>query len=124
MESAAARRRGEGSIQQRILCVGCPPNASPPDRQDPSIQYAGYDEALKLLEGTNPPSLILSPIIERDFDCLDLALALARTGFVGRYRAFAQGLRDASHIVEEVRARAPGLDFDIVEMPAAPLRLA
>ena len=62
------------------------------------------------------PRLILSPLLARNFDCVDLAQLLWSLGYDGRYRAIDAGLPDPALIVREVRQLVPTLDFDIVPL--------
>ena len=60
------------------------------------------------------PRIVLSPLLSRGFDCLDLAERLNALGFDGQYRALADSLPDAGIVRHEVAQQFPGLDFDIV----------
>lgn len=62
------------------------------------------------------PTLVLSPLLARGFDCIDLAQVLHGIGFRGRYRAVADLLPDPGMIRREIAGICPGLDFDVVMM--------
>lgn len=62
------------------------------------------------------PTLVLSPLLARGFDCIDLAQVLYGIGFRGRYRAVADLLPDPGMIRREIAGICPGLDFDVVMM--------
>jgi hypothetical protein len=62
------------------------------------------------------PRLILSPLLARTFDCVDLAQRLGSLGYTGPYRAIDSGLPDPALIVREVRSLVPGLDFGVVSL--------
>lgn len=64
------------------------------------------------------PEIILSPLFCHEFDVVDVATRLRELGFKGRYRAIWQTVPNAAIISTEVRGHAPGLDFDIVLVPA------
>ena len=60
------------------------------------------------------PGLVLSPVVAKNFDCLDVAAVLHDSGFSGAYRAVTQRLPNPSIVRREVRALFPELDFDIM----------
>ncbi len=66
-------------------------------------------ELLRILE----PALVVSPLLSRRFDCLDLAQLLTALGYRGKYRVIDSTLPNPSLIVREVRALVPGLDFAV-----------
>ncbi len=65
------------------------------------------------------PTVVLSPLMGDDFDVIDVAEQLVSFGYAGRYRAITEDVPNAAMIRREVRAHAPGLDFDILVMPPA-----
>jgi hypothetical protein len=60
------------------------------------------------------PTLVLSPLLARGFDCIDLAQVLHAIGYRGRYRAVADILPDPGMIRREIAVLCPGLDFDVI----------
>lgn len=74
------------------------------------------DISAELIESLRP-EMVVSPLLARGFDCIDLAQALHASGFRGRYRAMARNLPDPEMIRREIRNLCPGLDFDILELP-------
>lgn len=76
---------------------------------------------LGLLTQTNiaalSPTLILSPLMDADFDVLDVAEKLTSFGYTGRYRAITEDIPNAELVRREVRAHSPNLDFDLLVMP-------
>lgn len=62
------------------------------------------------------PRLVLSPLLARDFDCIDLAQMLFTLGFAGQYRVVSSDLPDPRVVVAEIRGLCPGLDFGIVDL--------
>jgi len=62
------------------------------------------------------PDLVVSPIVTPRFDCLDVAYALQRHGFVGPFRALSRGLPNPKMIQREIVSLCPGLDFEITEI--------
>jgi hypothetical protein len=62
------------------------------------------------------PEVVLSALIARDFDAIELARLLMLEGFAGRYRAVTTALPNIKCVVAEVRAAVPGIDFDVFVM--------
>lgn len=60
--------------------------------------------------------MVLSPLFSSEFDCHELAERLTSLGFSGQYRAVATWLPNPGLVKREIRARFPGLDFDIILM--------
>lgn len=76
--------------------------------------FVGFDELTqdRLLELA--PDVVLSPMVTRQFDCLELAHRLHAFGFQGRYRAIAPDLPRPELVRNEVRGQFPTLDFDVL----------
>ena len=66
---------------------------------------------------------ILSPVVSKAFDAIDVAERLNAAGFGGHYIAYVEDPMDESVIRAEVQEAAPGVAFDIVTMGHGP-RLA
>lgn len=66
-----------------------------------------------LLNDLNP-SMIISPVLARHFDCIELALLLHNLGFVGAYRAMAKDMPKPELIEREVRQMCPRLNFKLL----------
>ncbi len=64
---------------------------------------------------------ILSCLVTRAFDAIDLAAMLNATGFDGRYLAVTREAPDRALIRREVRSRAPSVDFDVFAVRYTPL---
>ena len=62
------------------------------------------------------PTIILSPLFGDDFDVIVVATRLDELGYRGQYRVITEDLPDDDMIRKEVRAHAPGLDFDLLMM--------
>lgn len=60
------------------------------------------------------PGLVLSPVVAKNFDCLEVAAVLHSAGFSGAYRAVTQRLPNPGIVRREVHALYPELDFDIM----------
>lgn len=77
------------------------------------ILFVEFHEINRDLLDRVSPSVVVSPLLCRSFDCVDLAQLLGAHGFAGKYRAIDSGLPDPHLIVREVRSLVPLLDFDI-----------
>ena len=60
------------------------------------------------------PTIVVSPVMAKGFDCKDLAEKLVRLGYAGMYRAFADHFPRPAMIEREVADAFPDLDFAIV----------
>jgi len=79
----------------------------------PGFHFRPFDAVNRKLLASLAPEVVLSALIGPDFDAIDLARRLGEAGFAGRYRAVTGKLPNARAVVAEVRAVAPGLDFDL-----------
>lgn len=84
---------------------------------DSKLAFADFASVTEDLFQVIAPTLVLSPLLARGFDCIDLAQVLHVIGFKGRYRAIAEVLPDPDIIRREIEVLCPGLDFDIIVMP-------
>jgi len=84
------------------------------------FHFVGLQDVTADLMGRLRPDVVLSALMGESFDALDLARRLSGLGYGGLYRALTNALPNPSAIVSEVRASAPGLDFDlyIIDPPA------
>lgn len=62
------------------------------------------------------PDLVLSALMGDDYDVIELARKLAQLDFPGRYRALTSGLPNPQVVLNEVRAAAPQIDFDLYDL--------
>lgn len=83
---------------------------------DESVAFAEFHEVTGALLNTVAPRYVLSPLLSRSFDCIDLAQLLVQEGYRGRYRAVATRLPDPGIIRREIRALCPELDFDVITL--------
>lgn len=100
-----------------VLAVGDTRTWNARGRRLPSdghVFFAEFHEVTDDLLATLAPRLILSPLLARTFDCVDLAQRLGQLEYRGPYRAIDIGLPDPGLIVREVRTLVPGLDFAVV----------
>lgn len=84
---------------------------------DSKLAFADFTSVTEELFDLIAPTLVLSPLLARGFDCSDLAQVLTSLGFKGRYRAVADALPDPEMIRREIASLCPGLDFDVIVVP-------
>ncbi len=92
----------------------------------PSIDgfhFVGLQDVTADLLSTLRPDVVLSALMAESFDALDLARRLSGLGYCGLYRALTNDLPNPSAIVAEVRACAPGIDFDLYIIDTPPRQL-
>jgi hypothetical protein len=98
-----------------MLVVGdlADPSARP---RIPGFHFRPFPEVNRNLLSQLRPEVVLSALIARDFDAIELARLLRTEGFAGRYRAVTVALPNIGGVVAEVRAAVPGIDFDVFVM--------
>lgn len=79
------------------------------------IILAGFNDLTQDFLRQVNPQLVLSPLLARHFDCIDLAQLLFALGFAGQYRVYATDIPNPEIILQEIRAVCPGLDFGILD---------
>ncbi|MEM9708906.1 MAG: hypothetical protein AAF871_08945 [Pseudomonadota bacterium] len=118
---APSGERHQGRVV--ILAVGDTEEWLRQKRQVPPggriILAAFSDLSRELLDQINPMT-VLSPVLARDFDCIDLAQMLFAVGYPGQYRVFSNDLPSPKIIRTEIRSLCPGLDFDVVVPSVTP----
>lgn len=78
------------------------------------IILASYGDLSRQLLERVRPKLVLSPLLARDFDCIDLAQMLHSLGFTGQYRVITSDLPDPRVVSAEIGQLCPGLDFAVL----------
>lgn len=81
------------------------------------IVLASFSDLSRPLLERLRPKLVLSPLLARDFDCIDLAQMLFALGFTGQYRVISNDLPDPGIVLAEIRTLCPGLDFGVLRAP-------
>lgn len=81
---------------------------------DGRVAFVSIEEISVELLDRVCPTVILSPVLARSFDCIDLAQKLHDLGFTGRYRAVSDELPNPEMVEREIRHLCPGLDFGIL----------
>ena len=102
-----------------ILAVGDVQAWATSGRQLPpvrTVRFVEFHEVTGLLLAETTPQLVLSPLLTRRFDCVDLAQRLAQLNYRGAYRAIDTGLPDPRMIVREIRMLVPMLDFEVLRL--------
>lgn len=77
------------------------------------VVLAEFHEVTSDLMARVRPALVISPLLCRSFDCVDLAQLLDSLNYRGKYLAVGSGLPNPGLIVREVRALVPRLDFEV-----------
>ena len=78
------------------------------------MAFASFEDISEELIARLCPTVVLSPVLARNFDCIDLAQKLFSLRFAGRYRAVSDELPDPEMVEREMRHLCPGLDFGIL----------
>ena len=81
---------------------------------DGRVAFASFEDVDDTLLARTCPTVILSPVLARNFDCIDLAQKLFNLGFTGRYRAVSDELPNPEMVEREIHNVCPGLDFGIL----------
>ncbi|MFV2035631.1 MAG: hypothetical protein ACC631_11105 [Halocynthiibacter sp.] len=77
------------------------------------VDYLDLDRSV--LESIEP-DIVLAPLVGIGFDALDLAARLCRLGFRGRFRVLAPDLPNPDIVLTELRAQAPDIDCDLLQI--------
>ena len=78
-----------------------------------NVVLAEFHEVTRDLLERIRPAMVVSPLLCRYFDCVDLAQVLGTLNYRGKYLALGSGLPNPGLIVREVRALVPRLDFEV-----------
>ncbi len=114
--SAIAASSSDQNSLTRIIAVG---DASEWEQQGnmlPSggIAFLSFHEVTDTLLNDLNPSMIISPVLARHFDCIELAVLLHNLGYSGAYRAMAKDMPKPELIEREVRQICPRLNFKLL----------
>ncbi len=63
------------------------------------------------------PDIVMSPLVVRDTDAVEIARILGDLHYAGRYRVVSEEIPNDTVIRAEVSAVAPDLDFAVVALP-------
>lgn len=81
-----------------------------------TLAFADFlDVTDELVEALNP-EVVVSSVLGRNFDCVDLAEKLDEIGFRGRYRLIGHGIPQPELVLREIRSLFPSLavELDVV----------
>ena len=78
------------------------------------LAYSEFSNVDAELMATLAPDIVVSPMMTRSFDCLDLSQLLASIGFTGRYRILTKDVPNPRMILSEIASICPGLDADVI----------
>ncbi len=84
---------------------------------DGELAFAAYHDLTAELLVRETPDIVVSPLLAKSFDCIELAQLLSTLGFEGAYRAMTVQLPSPEIVVREIATLCPGLDFDVIELP-------
>jgi hypothetical protein len=117
-----AATENDARLRPIILAVGDVRNWISKGRalpMDSQIAFAEFHEITPELLQTLTPDIVMSPVLTRGFDCLDLAQALHDGGFRGRLRVVAPDMPNPLVIQSEIKALCPGLDVAFIYYDAS-----
>ena len=80
-----------------------------------AIAFCTFEQVDEELLRRLRPTLVLSPVLARRFDCIDLATRLHELGFREKYRAIASNMPNPEIIEREIRSLCPKLDFAVFQ---------
>lgn len=75
--------------------------------------FAEYGEVTPELLEALRPQVVVSSVLGRNFDCVDLAEKLSGYGFEGCYRLIAHGMPQPELVLREIRALFPELRVEL-----------
>ncbi len=115
--------RGDDPLEgRRVLLIDVPPElqtAMPglerADRHEVRFRDVDID-----LVARHDPQMVLSPLVGRGFDIMDVGALLLRCGYLGPLRALTAPLPNLGAVRSEVRSHCVGLDFDLLVLSPPP----
>ncbi len=122
-ESVAPFQKEERTASPVMLAVGTrlaelSRNERPP--VSGSVVHVEFSDISSTLIESLRPSLVLTPLLSRWFDCIELAQRLSECGYSGSLHILADGIPRPQIVLNEVREVCPDLAVQIDE----PMRLA
>ena len=107
------------ALDSTVLVVGNLTSWQKAGRSIPSLagfHFSSFADVTHELLQTTCPDLVLSALMGDDYDVVELARLLDSLDYAGRYRALTHHLPNPRVILNEVRAAAPGIDFDLFDL--------
>lgn len=83
------------------------------DRTGEKTAFADFSEVTPELVDTMSPEIVVSSVVGRNFDCVDLAEKLSSIAFDGCYRLIAHGLPQPDLVLREMRGLFPDLNIEL-----------
>lgn len=83
------------------------------DRAGEKTAFADFSEVTPELVDSLSPEIVVSSVVGRNFDCVDLAEKLSSIDFSGCYRLIAHGLPQPELVLREMRGLFPGLNIQL-----------
>lgn len=84
------------------------------------VAFVDFAELTAERLASEAPDVVISALVDKTFDALDLARLLSDFGFQGCYRAVVEALPSPALILAEVAVIAPDLDFDVFQIVPGP----
>ncbi|SEW09310.1 hypothetical protein SAMN04488515_1011 [Cognatiyoonia koreensis] len=109
----------EGKIVPLTLVIGDLRDWEAAGRIIPSIEgfmFADVSDIDTCFIRKHNPTVILSTLVTREFDAVEIARKLGQMVYTGSYRVLTNNIPNVELIREEVSQIAPQLDFDIVDL--------
>ena len=78
-----------------------------------AVTFASFDEVTPAFVRNIGPEMVVSALLSRSFDCIDLAQRLAEIGFTGRYLVLSDGIPDPKIIRREILSLYPDMDVEV-----------
>jgi hypothetical protein len=75
--------------------------------------FAEFSEVTPELMEALSPQVVISSVLGRNFDCVDLAERLCEVGFNGCYRLIAHGMPQPDLVLREIRSLFPSLRVEL-----------
>ena len=75
-----------------------------------AVDFAELEMAVR----RDTPSVVISPLIGRTFDALDIVIVLNNANFSGLYRILVEHDIGPNAVLSDLRAAAPGVDSDFL----------
>ena len=75
--------------------------------------FANFADVTQELVDALDPQIVVSSVLGRNFDCVDLAERLDHLGFRGRYCLIAHGIPEPGLVLREIRSLFPALQVEL-----------
>jgi len=82
-----------------------------------NFHFCAIEQVNQIFIARLKPDVILSSLITKQFDIVDLIDILNTINYCGQVRAISTALPDTQLICSEIQSAYPDIDFDLLEMP-------